>query len=85
MTAQEFNRKQTDNQIALLRGPEPTNQDEKDIWNLKYLRCSIRCGSFNFRSGMIATLDRAIKELENKKGETNESNLPGDSELSTMH
>lgn len=31
MTAQEFNRKQTDNQIALLRGPEPTNQDEKDI------------------------------------------------------
>ena len=63
----EFNNKQLVKQSELLVGPEPKTQKEKDIWNLKYLRYSIKYGSFDYRSGMIATLDRAIKRLEAEK------------------
>ena len=63
----EFDRKQLEKQSELLVGPEPKTQREKDIWNLKHLRYSIKYGSFNYRSGMIATLDRAIKKLEAEK------------------
>lgn len=69
----EFNIKQHVKQSELIVGPEPKTQREKDIWNLKYLRYSIKYGSFNYRSEMIATLDRAIKKLEAEKelkGET---------------
>lgn len=69
MKSDEFNRKQQEKQSELITGPEPKTQIEKDIWNLKYLRYSIKYGSYNYRSGMIATLDRAIKRLENEKGE----------------
>lgn len=67
--ASEFNKKQIERQLELAKGPKPKTQKEKDIWNLKYLMYSINYGSFNYRSGMIATLDRVIKKLE--KGETN--------------
>ena len=60
----EFNNKQLAKQSELLVGPEPKTKKEKDIWNLKYLRYSIKYGSFDYRSGMIATLDRTIKMLE---------------------
>ena len=60
----EFDRKQVEKQTELLRGPEPKTQKEKDIWNLKYMRYSIKFGSWNYRNGIIATLDRAIKKLE---------------------
>lgn len=63
----EFNNKQLVKQSELLVGPEPKTQKEKDIWNLKYLRYSIKYGSFDYRNGMIATLDRAIKRLEAEK------------------
>lgn len=63
----EFDRKQLEKQSELIVGPEPKTQKEKDIWNLKYLRYSIKYGSIHYRSGMIATLDRAIKRLEAEK------------------
>lgn len=63
----EFDNKQLVKQSELIVGTEPKTQREKDIWNLKYLRYSIKYGSFNYRSGMIATLDRAIKKLEAEK------------------
>ena len=63
----EFDNKQFVKQSELIVGPEPKTQREKDNWNLKYLRYSIKYGSFNYRSGMIATLDRAIKKLEAEK------------------
>lgn len=60
----EFDQKQLVKQSELLVGSEPKTQKEKDIWNLEYLRYSIKYGSFEYRSGMIASLDRAIKRLE---------------------
>ena len=63
----EFDRKQVEKQSALVVGPEPKTKREKDIWNLKYLRYSIKYGSFQYRSGMIASLDRTIKRLEADK------------------
>ena len=63
----EFDNKQFVRQSEPIIGPEPKTQREKDIWNLKYLRYSIKYGSSNYRSGMIATLDRAIKKLEAEK------------------
>lgn len=50
--------------LALLHSDQPENQTERDIYNLKYIRYSIRHGSPWYRYGMIATLDRAIKLLE---------------------
>lgn len=63
----EFDRKQLEKQSELIVGPEPKTKREKDIWNLKYLRYSIKYGSIQYRSGMIASLDRAIKKLEAEK------------------
>ena len=62
----EFDQKKKKKLTELLKGPKPKTQKEKDIWNLKYLRYSIKFGSFHYRNGMIATLDRAIKKLEEK-------------------
>lgn len=64
MTKAEFNRSQLEKMTELLQGPIPKTQKEKDIYNLKYMRYSIEFGSSYYRLGMIATLDRAIKKLE---------------------
>lgn len=66
----EFDQKQSEKQSELFVEPEPKNQKEKDIWNLKYLRYSIKYGSFDYQNGMIKTLDRAIKKLEAEKDES---------------
>lgn len=68
-TGIDFDRKQFQKQLELINSPEPKTKKEKDIWNLKYLRYSIKYGSFNYRSGMIATLDRMIKELEAREND----------------
>lgn len=60
----EFDRKQREKLLELLHESEPKTQKERDIWNLKYMRYSIPYGSWEFRSGFIKTLDRAIKMLE---------------------
>ncbi len=64
MTPDEFDKKQLENMNELLYGPQPKSQKEKDIYNLKYMRYSIKSGSSYYRWGMISTLDRAIKRLE---------------------
>lgn len=63
----EFNKKQLEKLTELLRGPKPKTQKEKDILNLKCMRYDIKFGSWAYRNGMIATLDRAIKKLEEEK------------------
>lgn len=72
----EFDKKQNEKRSELIDKifdkSEPETQLEKDIFNLKYMRYSIRYGSWEFRRGMIKTLDRAIKMMERanqKKGE----------------
>lgn len=67
----EFDKKQSERMTELLYGPEPKTQREKDIYNLKYMRYSIKFGSSYYRWGMIATLDRAIKKLEDEKDDQN--------------
>ena len=69
MNEKEFNKKQLEKMSELLYGPEPETQREQDIYNLKYMRYSIKFGSPYFRYGMIATLDRAIKKLEGEKND----------------
>lgn len=69
LTKEKFNQKQRENMTKLLLKPRPKTQKEKDIYNLKYLRYSIGFGSLNYRSGMIKTLDRAIKRLEEDEKE----------------
>lgn len=69
MTRAEFNKKQLDSMNALIHGPEPKTQIEKDIFNLKYIRYSIGYASCWYRWGIIATLDRVIKNLEVIKDE----------------
>lgn len=64
MTAGEFNKKQLHNSIALFRGNKPKTQRERDIFNLKQIRYSIRHGSLWYRYGVISSLDRVIKMLE---------------------
>lgn len=71
MTSTEFNKKQSEKMTELLYGPDPKTQKEKDIYNLKYMRYSIKFGSHYYRWGMIATLDRAIKKLESEKNDQN--------------
>ena len=66
MTSAEFDQKQFEKQSELLKAPKPKTRKEKDIWNLKWIRASIRYGSRYYRYGMIATLDRAIKRLEDE-------------------
>lgn len=79
MTKQEFNKKQLENMTKLLEGPEPKTQIERDIWNLKYMRYSIKHGSFLYRRGCIKTLDRAIETLSSSvdESETNSYGDPG--------
>ena len=60
----KFDKKQREKMEELLAGPEPQTQLEKDIFNLKCMRYSIKFGSRDFRSGMIKTLDRSIAALE---------------------
>lgn len=64
MTAGEFNKRQLQKSIALLLEEEPKTQRERDIFNLKQIRYSIRHGSDWYRYGVIARLDRVIKMLE---------------------
>lgn len=64
MTAGEFNRKQCQNSIALLLEEKPKTQRERDIFNLKQIRYSIKYGSSWYRYGVISSLDRAIEMLE---------------------
>lgn len=64
MTKQEFNKKQNENMKNLKTSSNPKTQIEKDIWNLKYMRYSIKHGSFAYQKGFIKTLDRAIAKLE---------------------
>jgi hypothetical protein len=42
----------------------PKTQTEKDIFNLKHMLYGIKHGSRAFRWGHVATLQRAIKRLE---------------------
>lgn len=64
----EFDKKQSERMTELLYdAPEPKTQREKDIYNLKYMRYSIKFGSSYYRWGMIATLDRVIKKLEDEE------------------
>ena len=64
MTSVEFDQRQFKKQTELLEGAEPKTQKEKDLWNLKWMRYSIHHGSPYYRMGMISTLDRTIKRLE---------------------
>lgn len=64
MNKQEFNKKQLTQLSNLCKEDKPRNQKEKDLWNLRYLRYSVLCGSFEYRVGVIATLDRMIQKLE---------------------
>ena len=70
MNGKEFNKKQSEKMSELVYGQEPETQREKDIYTLKYMRYSIKFGSPYYRYGMIATLDRAIKELEKQERES---------------
>lgn len=63
MTKHEFDMNQCHKQCELAK-ETPITEIEKDIWKLKHLRYSIRCGSFQYRHGFIKTLDRAIARLE---------------------
>lgn len=64
MTAGEFNKKQLQNSIDLILEEEPKTQRERDIFNLKQIRYSIKYGSLWYRYGVVASLDRVIKILE---------------------
>lgn len=56
MTAGEFNKRQLQKSIALLLEEEPKTQRERDIFNLKQIRYSIRHGNDWYRYGVIASL-----------------------------
>lgn len=66
----DFDNKQLEMQIKDLRraikiqAEQPLTVREKDWFNLRYDRTCIRYGSRSFRSGLISSLDRAIKRLE---------------------
>lgn len=66
MTRKEFDTMQRKKQIELLKGPKPNTINEKDLFALKYLRYSIRFGSWEYRTGFISSLDRAIYHLEKR-------------------
>lgn len=63
MTKKDFDKRQLKLQRELLK-ETPSTQIEKDIWNLKWIRYSIKHGSFAYQHGFIKTLDRAIGKLE---------------------
>ncbi len=70
MNWRAFDNKQLDMQIKDLRrvikiqAEQPLTVREKDWFNLRYDRTCIRYGSRSYRSGLISSLDRAIKRLE---------------------
>ena len=69
MDAREFNLKQSDKYREILKehmalDGRTLSQEEKDLFNLKCLRYRVKYGSIDFRSGVIATLVRAISRLE---------------------
>lgn len=70
MNKQDFNNKQLEMQIKDLKrsikiqAERPLTVREKDWFNLRYDRAGIRHGSRSYRSGLISSLDRAIKRLE---------------------
>lgn len=59
-----FEADQLHNAVELLWGPEPTTQRERDLFNLKYLLYSIEYGSYEYRNGVMGTLQRCIDHLE---------------------
>ena len=75
MNAHEFRTKQFENMSKLLKQPKPKTQIEKDIFNLKYVRYGIGYGSIQFRSGVISSLDRAIKLLEKEQEKEQEKEV----------
>lgn len=70
MNWRAFDNKQLDMQIKDLRraikiqAEQPLTVREKDWFNLRYDRTCICYGSRSYRSGLISSLDRAIKRLE---------------------
>ena len=67
MKKDTFNVKQLNRLSALCKEGKHGSQLDKDLWNLRYLRYSVLFGSFEYQSGIIATLDRAIRKLEEEK------------------
>lgn len=59
-----FDADQLHNVVELLRGPEPTTQRERDLFNLKYLLYSVEYDSYEYRNGFMVTLQRCIDYLE---------------------
>lgn len=70
MNWRDFDNKQLEMQMKDLKrcieiqAERPLTVREKDWFNLRYDRGSIRRGSRSYRSGLISSLDRAIKRLE---------------------
>lgn len=70
MNWRDFDNKQLEMQMKDLKrcieiqAERPLTVREKDWFNLRYDRGSIRCGLRSYRSGLISSLDRAIKRLE---------------------
>lgn len=70
MNWRDLNNKQLEMQIKDLRrcieikAERPLTVREKDWFNLRYDRTCIQYGSRSYRSGLISSLDRAIKRLE---------------------
>lgn len=74
MTEHEFNRIQhrkehelIEKQWSLEQSGQKQTQEEKDLFNLQYMRYGIMHGSLYYRCGCIASLDRAIKRLEKER------------------
>ena len=67
MKKDTFNKKQLHQLSKLCKEGKHGSQLDKDLWNLRYLRYSVLFGSFEYQSGIIATLDRAIRKLEEEK------------------
>jgi hypothetical protein len=63
MTETDWMKNNLKNTDVLLR-EEPKTQEEKDIWNLKYMLYGIGKDSHYYRLGCVSTLRRIIKKLE---------------------
>lgn len=63
----EFNKRQRKKMNELLENSNPITKLEMDIYNLKYMRYSIKFGSPYYRYGMIRSLDRAIRCLKKEQ------------------
>ncbi len=68
MTAKDWKSRQLAEQNKLLtQYRDDMPQQEKDIWNLRWVRASIGYQSHWFRSGVYSSLTRAIDVLERDK------------------